>query len=302
MARQNVDGFLPLDTSGTFIEETQKLSAIENFARPEPLGNLLQKRVLRFGNTNSQIIPKGTAYPEGNLVSSELLLTSYKFGMSYVLAEEDEDNSIIDVFARNRSAWLRAWTREYDRACLGTTAAPNGTTVPFESVYRNLATTQTIHGVTYTARDNITTVAANAAPQAKYDAFNAVLSDLEAGEYGDDLVVIAHPSFQGLFRGMRDATAITEAGTNTVFGLPVHYTVGAKTTSGAYNAASNGNPFLVVANRNLIIRGTGSGPEARTIAPNTTKTDEGTLLIRVYRAFAVGHPQAAAILEVTPAV
>lgn len=294
--RMNLDGWIPVETSNTVVQELPRLSAIERFGRPEVMTSNT-KRVPRYGTVDLDVVAKGTAYPEGEPGLGDVLLEASKFGKQFRIAEEDLADIPLDVLNANLRAWANGFARGYDLACLGTTAAgvPD-TAVPFNSVYRTLS--QADASVGYTANANIVQTAG--APEV--GDFSRVLGLVEGGDYNANLVVIAHTSFRGTFRDFRGAEGITEAGQETLYGIPVQYTNGAKTTTAGFNVPANGNPFLLVASADVLVRGVrGAGPEARVIPWQNSDSDESKQLIRARRAFALGHPAGAAILEVTAA-
>jgi len=117
--------------------------------------------------------------------------------------------------------------------------------------------------------------------------------------------VVAHPAFRDDFRMVRDTAGNPIfvqglAGTpDTLFGIPIGWSLGAKTSQGMAQAPL-GLPLLIVGNMDYLRLGTRSGPESVFIdgrAGLGALTDESILKLRARRGFAVGHEAAFAVLE-----
>lgn len=311
MARANVDAWIPEERGSAVLARVNANSGIEALARREPM-RTDTKTVPRSGNIDVDVIPKGGAYGEDASVSDEVVLKARKFGTAIRLAEEDiadlRDGGAANVVAIKQADWATAYARKLDNACLGVTTAENGTTVPFTSVYASIMAADA--GLGYTAGANRVATAAGAA--VSYDNLSAVLGLAEGGDFFDPskVVVIAHPSFMGVLRGVKDAQGSPVfvqglAGTpNTLFGYSIAFSAGARTSAVA-TSAPTGNPLLVVANRDALVLGVRSGPESFSISGDTglsALTDEAIIKMRSRRGFALGHPRAAAVLEVVPAI
>jgi HK97 family phage major capsid protein len=187
------------------------------------------------------------------------------------------------------------------------TAAP-GTGVPFVSVYRALSTADSATG--YTANENIIKTAAGVKPTyANLSAALAIREDSEFYSEGDELI-IAHPAFRQTLREMKDDDGRLIYATNpalgqpeTLFGLPLVFTRGAKTSAVA-TATPTGNPLVIFGNATFLNLGVRSGPESVVIDGRdgtSAMTDETLIKMRARRAFVVGHPDAFAIVEQLPA-
>ncbi len=124
------------------------------------------------------------------------------------------------------------------------------------------------------------------------------------------VVVIAHPSFKGAFRGMVDDNGrpiFVEGQGNagsTLFGYPVRWSTGARTSATA-TSRPTGNPLLIVGQRDALMLGVRSGPESVVIDGKdgaSALTDETILKMRARRGFGVAYADAFAVLEVTAGV
>lgn len=298
MARIVLDGWIPVEKSSGVIQAIGRQSAVEALARPEPMASDT-KEVPRSGGADVAVTPKGGTYAETDNTDSVVTLRARKFTSAFRLAEEDLADAPADVIRAKARDWATAYARVLDNAALGVNAAENGTTVPFTSVYRTLATADA--GLGYTAGANIVSTAAGTAPT--FAQVSSVLGLVENGDYFGDLVVIAHPLFLGTFRTMVDGggnLVFQQGGAENVpdrlFGLPVRWSSGARTST-VNTGAPGGNPLLVVANRDMLILGKRSGPETKVISADVSLTDEAVLKCRSRRGFALGHPNGAAILE-----
>jgi HK97 family phage major capsid protein len=306
MARNTMEAWIPEEFDSQVITRVNQMSAAEALFRKVPM-NTATKSVPRSAGMGVAVVPKGGAYSEDQSANDQVVLSAYKFGSADRIAEEDIDDSLADVVATKQKDWATSYAKALDNACLAVTAAQNGTTVPFVSVYKALRTTDATVG--YTADANYVPTAGTGAA-ATYSQLSKVVGAIETGDYFDEanLAVIAHPSFKASFRGILDSqnrpifiqgTASTP---DSLFGYPVKWSLGAK-TSATNTSAPTGNPLLFVVNTQLMLLGTRSGPESVFIDGRSglaALTDESILKMRARRAFAVGHPGAAAVLEVLP--
>lgn len=308
MARTTFEnlGWLPEDSSSEVIGKINATSAVESLARPVPMSTNVV-HVPRDGGTDVNVTAKGAAFQEDTSVNDEVELRARKFTGLVRIAEEDiEDAKNIDILNAKKVGWASNYARFIDNATLGTTAAVNGTTVPFQSVYNALATADAELG--YTANANILKTAG----AVTYDDLNDALALAEAGDYFDvsDAVIIANPSFRASFRGLKDGNGSPlfvqsmVAGTpDSLFGYSVQWSHGARTSAVA-SQSPTGNPLLIVASRNSLLLGKRSEVESTVIDGRdgtSAVTDETLLKFRVRRGFALAHPNSAAVIEVTSA-
>lgn len=308
MARQTFESWIPEEYGGPVVRKITETSAVEALARVEPMASDT-KRVPRSGGmTFSGAIGKGVAYPEDASTNDDVVLTARKLGKVLRVADEDlkDTAQVANIIQTKQLDWARSYAVGFDNACLGVTAAENGTTVPFTSVYKSLTTTNAATG--YTANANLVQTAG----ALTYIDLSDVLARVEGGNFwaDGDAFVIAHPAFKALMRGLMGSdghpifneytTANGELVSN-LMGVPLRWSRGAKTNATASDNPS-GNPLLIVGNRELLIKGDRSGPEYQLAGADSGAaflTDEALLKVRTRRGFAVGDENAFAALEIT---
>jgi HK97 family phage major capsid protein len=141
-----------------------------------------------------------------------------------------------------------------------------------------------------------------------YEDLVDAFGDLESGDYSGDLVVIAHPAFGMSLRNLKDAAGdrvvatdgLLSAGVPSVFGAPIHFSKGAKTSAVASDRPT-GNPLLIVGNRQHLILGVLDGPESQVSTEARWETDEVELKMRARRGFAAATADAFRVIELTSA-
>lgn len=305
MARNTLEAWIPEEYDSAVIQRVTASSAVEKVASHTPMKSDT-KHIPRSAGVGVDYIPKGGAYGEDVSANDEVLLTARKLGKAIRIAEEDIDDSLADVLSQKGIDWATSYGKFFDNATLGVTAAENGTTVPFTSVYKALATANAATG--YVANDNITQTAALGV--VTYDFLSATLADLEAGDYFDPsrVVVIAHPAFRSGLRGVKDTAGNPIfvqglAGTpDSIFGAQIEWSTGAR-TSALPSSAPTGNPLMIFANPDFLNVGDRSNAESMFIDGDTgigALTDEAILKYRARKGFVIGHEKAVAILEKMP--
>ncbi|MFC5947070.1 phage major capsid protein [Pseudonocardia lutea] len=309
MARKNYDEWVPEEFDSAVIHKVNAVSAVEAYGKPHPMSTQT-KSVPRSAGMSVGMIAKGGAYGEDTSAADEVVLHAQKFGQAIRIAEEDLDDSLADVIAAGQIDWATAYAKTFDNACLAVTAAKGTSGCAFDSLYYLL--TQNNSDTGYVANSNLTKTGTGGVT---YDALSEALGLVETGDYFDEaqMIVIAHPSFRQILREIRNDNGdpIFNESTNgtagggqgatsaTLFGHPVHWSLGAK-TSAAPTDKPTGNPLLVFANRDYLLRGDRSGVESVFIDGRSglaALTDEAILKMRARKAFAPGVEQAFAILE-----
>lgn len=301
VARNTFEAWIPEEYGSTVIQRVQDTSAVEALGRSEPMGTDT-KHVPRAGDVDVAVVPKGNAYDEDVATNDEVLLTAVKFGKVIRVADEDlQDIGSAKIVEGKKLNWATGFGVLFDNATLGVTAAANGTTIPFTSVYKAVRTTNA--ATSYTADNNYVSGTAT------LTSLSNTLAKVEGSNYFSeaDIVVIAHPTFRSALRGVVDTTGRpifneSPAGTpDTLFGHPIRWSLGAKTHATATKSPT-GNPLLIVANRNLLIVGKRSGPESVLAGADTGAaflTDEALLKMRARRGFVVGNENGVAVFEKT---
>ncbi|HLU29974.1 MAG TPA: phage major capsid protein, partial [Glycomyces sp.] len=301
MSAQNFADWVPEEWGGPVINKIAETSAVEALARTEAMGTDT-KHVLRSAGMGFQgAIAKSEAYPEATGVNDEVLLTARKFGAVVRIADEDMKDTagLVNLIQQKQLEWARGHAIGFDNACLGVTnETPNGSTVPFLSLYAALHSTNNDTG--YTAEANI--VETDGA--LTYATLSAAFELVETSDYYNEgsMVVIAHPSFKARLREITGVVSDGDGGVvsdhrpvfeehsrlgtgapDRIFGVPVRWTLGAKTNATA-GSAPTGNPLLFVGNRELLIKGARSGPEYMVAGADTGAaflTDEALLKMRI---------------------
>ena len=232
------------DTSRV-VQSITQISAVEALAARVPMGSDT-KHVPRTAGMGVDVVAKGGTYGEDTSLNDEVLLSAIKFGKAVRIAEEDIDDSVANVIEAKMIGWGKSYAKMIDNASLAVSAASNGTTVPFTSLYQLLNTTDGTLG--YTGGTNITTAASTGAPS--YTEFSTAIGSVEQGDYFDpsSMVAIAHPAFRSSLRGVKDSQSRPifiqgTAGTpDTIFDVPIRWSLGAKLAATATSAPRSRSP------------------------------------------------------------
>jgi HK97 family phage major capsid protein len=199
-------------------------------------------RIPRIADMDVEVIAKGAAYPEDQSSADTVAFSAVKIGAALRIAEEDvDDDQLANYIDEKKASAGSSYAKKVDNAALGTTAASNGLTVPFTSLYRALTTADASTGYTANANLETYTPAVLDAQNGITNALSAVLENIEGGDYfnPDDLVWILHPSFRKRIRDAKDSTGrplffadwVNGVRIDRLFDIPVRYSTGAKTTT-----------------------------------------------------------------------
>jgi HK97 family phage major capsid protein len=312
MARETFEDWIPIEGGDTAIQALARASVTERLGRPEPMASDT-KWVPRSGNFAIAAVAKGAAYGETAGTNDYVELIARKAGGAIRIAEEDLLDSPVNLLATKRVDAARNMAIFFDNATLGTSAAQNGTTILYDSVYRRVRTNDT--NVGYTADANYVSGSAT------YTNLSNTLAKIEDSIWYDDsqLFVAASPVFKSVFRNIVDGQGRpifvpNGGGTQSeprdlLFGIPVEWTMGGR-VSATNSAAPTGNPLLIVGNRDLLIRGMAKlTPQIASSNPGFALqragngvgflTDEALMKTAMRRGFAVGAPNAFAVFEKT---
>lgn len=296
------NGWIPEEEDSQVSMRVNQSSATLAFARHTPMGTDL-KNIPRSMGLDVTGVAKSAAYDEDTSTRDTLILVAKKAGARVDIADEDNADSQVNVVNQSLLDWAISYAKYFDNATLAVTAAESGATVPYTSVYKAVRTTNAT--TDYTADDNYVATATGSA--LTYDDLSEVLGKVETGDYFEDTAtfVAAHPAFRERLRNIKDNEDMPvfvrgqqgDAGSpDTLFGHPIVWTLGAKTSAVA-TAEPEGNPILVVGNRNYLHVGDRSGPESMLSTENRFINDELVLKIRARKAFVIGHEKAFAVLE-----
>lgn len=318
MARDNVDAWLVEPKSSKLIQRITAASAIEATANKIPMTSSTVS-VPRSAAVAIANRAKGSAYTENGATDDEVILTARDLGTAFRIANEDnEDDTAVNIVASKRSAWASAYAVYLDNAALGVSAASNGTTIPFTSVYRSLSQSDSATG--YTGGANLISTAG----ALTYTDLSDVVGRVEVGNFYnmDQMVVIAHPYFLGTMRGLVDGNSrplfletLTGQGmARTFMGMELRISQGAKvsatatatpSTSNGTTAGTAGNPLFIVANKDYLMLGERTPIRSRLLTADQggpgALTNEDILIVDRRVGFALAHPMAAAAIEVTTA-
>ncbi len=291
------NGWIAEEKDSAVVAEVNRLSAVEAKARRVNMTSEA-KAVPRIVGAEPGVVAEGGTYGEASATLDDVVLTAKKFGLIYNVSEEDVQDSFVDVLNSFKLDFAGKFARKYDNACLGVTAAANGTTIPFTSVYRDVSQYNSASNLIQTAGDMTLTD------------LNNGLGLIEASTYWDDAdtLVIAHPTLRKLLREMEDAngalvqTYIDPLGRTreNLFGYDLAWSYGAKTHATA-TATPTGNPLVIFGSKRLLLNGVRSGPESLVSRDAKFDVDGVLLKCRARRAFAVAKPEAFSVVEVTAA-
>lgn len=303
MARNTYESWIPEEFDSAVIMRVNQMSGAEATFSRVTMGTDTRS-IPRSAGVDVESIAKGGTYGEDASTNDDVTLTARKFGKAIRIAEEDIDDAAADIIATKQRDWATSYGKMIDNSTVAVTAAENGTTIPFTSLYKTLRTTNS--GLSYTADDNYV-ASGTGANAVTYADLSTVLGKVETGDYFDEsmLTVLAHPYFRKAMRGIVDDQhrpifiERTDSTPDTLFGVPIRWCLGLKTSATAVPTPA-GNALLTIVNRDYMRLGIRSGPESIVIDGRNglaALTDETILKMRARRAFTVGHPNAAAIYE-----
>lgn len=324
--RQDLENLIPIETSQEVIQRVAKVSVMEDIAPPETMATDT-KQVARFGGFSVASVAKGADYGFSTNTQDLVDLIARKIGGAAKVAEEDLVDTITGegTMRRYEQEAGSALAKTFDQACIGTTGAMNGTTVPFQSIYAAVATTQSTPWGSYTANANRVQIprltTGTATPAATW--LDGVATFLEMWENSDfydegNMFMLASPQVKGIFRRLRNSDLeplfyeSNRSGEGaSLFGYTnFRFTTGARTHA-TMTDTPTGNPLIVIGNRNALKRGlarTSAGMVPGNPGVQWQRaaqgigflSDEAIMKAMMRRAFVVTVPQAVAVLEITP--
>lgn len=313
-AAANVDDWIPIEYDSEVVQRVLMESVVERWGNKVPMRTLTKSIPRSAGIT----VSAGKTYTDDSSTNDEVTITARRFIARFKIDEDDlADASIrMDVIRTKGVDWAISYADTFDNACLGTTGAENGTTIPFTSLYKQLRTTDT--DVSYTADDNYLTwdddliaIASTPAGTSLYEKLSTLFRKVETSKYWSpaDSLVIAHPGWRDALRLCTDAqgrpifapgTGFGMPGNGTpdmIFSTPIAWSRGAKSNP-TMSGSPSGNDLLYFGNRRFLRRGDRSGPETRTDDSRAQDdTDDYAIKFRTRRAFKCTHPKAFAVLE-----
>lgn len=282
------NGWIPEPGTNEALLRDVETSAVEAVARRVTMTSRTVS-VPRFVANGVDVVPEHDVIPIKDATLDEVVLTAVKFADRFAISIEDQQDAVVDALNAFKREWLSNLAIKLDNACLGTTAAADGSTVPFDSVYNAVGSTNRLA----TAGD------------LSYEDLADVIGDMEGNRKGG-LVVIAHPRFKMSLRNLKDADGLRVVtdpfggGVPTIFGHNVYFSYGAATSATATDQPT-GNPLLVVANKSNLILGVRSGPESQVSDQAQWDTDHVELKMRARRGFVLADADSARVVELTAA-
>lgn len=313
MARDTFEAWIPDEVSSEVIQAAVQTSATEQVARPESMASDT-KIIPRTGGFTVAVVAKGNAYSESTATQDTVQMVATKIGGIERIAEEDLTDTVTGArtLGIKQVEASRALAKFFDNATLGTTAAANGTTVPFNSVYR--AVTQADANLGYTANANLIQTAGNAT----YAHFSQLLEKVEGNDWfnGDQMAIIAHPSWKATLRNLLDGNnqplwrqGMTGADPDRLWEYPIVWSQGARTSATASQSPA-GNPLMIFVNREHFVKGMASvSPGIAPTNPGFTiqrakdgvgfTTDEALMKATLRRGFVLTVPNSTVVLEKT---
>ncbi|MFB9924869.1 phage major capsid protein [Amycolatopsis halotolerans] len=300
-------GWIPIETNPEVIQKVQQVSAVERFGHHVPMGSNT-KYTPRSGGVHLARWAKSQSAPADSSPNDSVLLASDKIGGKVTVAEEDMSDSLASIAKTKSLDAGTSYGKLFDNICLGITAAKASSGWLFDSLYYVLTQADATTG--YTANANLTLAGSGGIT---YDNLSASLGLYEVGDFFDEAetVVIAHPSFKQVLRGIKDANGAPilnestggvagggQGGTPKLFGYDLQWSMGCKTSASGSDSPT-GNPFIVSGNRQFLQVGD-RNPLAVNFQDSQTgigvDTDENVLYFRARKAFAVGAPGAFSML------
>jgi HK97 family phage major capsid protein len=128
------NGWIPEPSSNEVLTKSLDASAVEQYARKVRM-TAPTLSVPRFESEGVDIVAEHGTIPVQDATLDEVVLRAVKWADRFAISVEDQRDAVVDVLNAKKAAWIASFNRELDNACLGTTVAKNGTTVPFYSVY-----------------------------------------------------------------------------------------------------------------------------------------------------------------------
>jgi HK97 family phage major capsid protein len=274
------NGWLPEPSDSQVLRKVLETSAVEAHARRV---NMTSRTVSvpRFDAEGVDVVAEAATIPVIQPTLDEVTLTAVKFANRTNISIEDDRDSVLNAVDEFKVRWASNFAVKLDNAVLGATGGP------FTSVFESVTPLSTAGALTY-------------------EDLVSVIGDLEAGDYGDDLIVIAHPAFAMDLRNLKDAAGdrvVSDplgSAVPTIFGHELRFSKGAVASTGASDRPT-GDKLLVVGSKRNLILGVRDGVESQLSDQPRWETDEVELKMRARRAFKVADADAFAVIRKTAA-
>jgi HK97 family phage major capsid protein len=281
------NGWIPEPIQGPVLQKVLSTSALEQAARKVQMSTRTV-RVPRHDAAGVDVVAALGTIPLLDATLDEVTLTALKFANRHAISLENSRDAITNEIDTFKLRWASNFAVKLDNACLGATGGSFGVG---NSVYEKaIAAASTNHQ--------------NTAGHLTLAQLAKAVGELEAGDYPDDLVVVAHPAFAMQLRQMTDSYGFRvlqdplQAGVPTLYGHPVYFSRGAVASTGASDRPT-GNPLLVVGSQRNLILGVRDGVESAISDQAAWDTDGIELKMRARRGFAVADGNAFRVIELT---
>jgi HK97 family phage major capsid protein len=279
------NGWIPEPIQGPVLQKVLNESAVEQAARRVQMSTRTV-RVPRHDAVGVDVVAELAQIPLKDATLDEVTLVAEKFANRHQISLEASRDAVANEIDAFKQRWASNFAVKLDNACLGATGG-----VFEKSVYETVGSANTVK-----------TAGALSLAQV-----SEVVSDLESGDYSDDLVIIAHPKFAMQLRQMTDHAGFRvlldplQADVPTVYGHRVFFSKGAVATTGATDQpmSAGGNPLFIVGSQRNLILGVRDGVESALSDQAAWANDGLELKLRARRGFAVGTADAFRIIELT---
>lgn len=303
-----INDWIPIEWDSDVIQRVMRESAIEQLGYRVPMSTAT-KRILRSAGMT---VTAGTTYTDDASTNDYITLTARRLIAKFTVDEDDlaDASTIVDTIRIKGMDWAISYADSFDNACIGVSAAENGSTVPFTSAYKSLRTTNS--ATSYTADDNYLTwdddlIAIPATPlgTSLYEKLSQAFKRVETGQFWSmaDQFVVAAPGWRDALRLCTDAQGrpiFQPAAGDTpdsLFGAPITWSRGAK-VSATMLGAPTGNDLLLFGNKSYLKKGERSQPESLVDSARAQDSvDDTAVKFRVRRAFQLAHERAFSIVE-----
>ena len=288
---------------------------------PQPSAMYAKGRLMNMTSASYEIprftdadVNGGSTLTDDTNSADTVLLSSYLYNGKFTLDEAEVEDSAADVIESTSYEWLNSFRMSYDNSCFGVSAA-RSTNVnnfqPFNSIYYTVMNDD--EDVDYVGGTNYTLTSTAGLT---YDNLNDGLGLAEDTTFWneDGGIAIIHPRLKRALRGIKDDDGrpiLTEStggfpggGAKLIsfMGMPAFYSRGAIVTAnfkGVRNRALQGNPLIIFANPQMMVRGSRIEPQSKFISADiNTQALEHTLQCRARVGFCATIPQAFSVIEV----
>lgn len=307
----DIDAWIPIEYDSEVVMRIMRDSVAEAVSKRVPMKSTTKEISRSAGVT----VTVNTTYSDDASVNDKITLTARRFIARVQIDEDDlaDAESRMDVIKTKADDWGISYADTLDNSVFGVSAAENGTTAPFTSLYKELRTTTSAIGYTADANyltwdDDLYSTLTSAGAWdtgSLYAKLSATFKKVETGQYWSlaDSIVVAAPGWRDALRTTVDAQGRPifiqgTAGTpDTLFNVPIHWSRGCR-VSGSVTNTPAGNDLLYFLNKSYMRLGIRSGPETRTDAARAQDDlDNYAVKFRSRRGFKFAHPAAAAVLE-----